>query len=496
MNAQNAVPGSPESRRNARTITRNFVVLTVGQIISRALAVVSNVYLARVLGAEYFGVVAFALTVLTYPELIVNAGFLRLGPREIVRDPSRDNVHTLVRAVITMRLVLSFVAFGIFTAITLVLPETTPFEQRATFIYGFALFLMVIDVGWVFFGTEQMGWVSMADIAMQVVTVIGTFLLIQRPEDLPRVGLIYLAAQAVSIGGLFALYIRRYGMTGLGVEARVWRPLARAALPLAVTRGMATLNLNFDSLLVGLVMSSYATGQYGAAYRFIWVPALLLAIYFSALTPYFDRAYKAGVETIRAVLDRSIRVTGALGIGIAVGGVMTAPAAFEFVYGAEYHDAVLPFQILVLSVAFMFINRNYRVLLVSFEQQNAQLKLIMIAAAANVLLNVLLLPRYGLPGAALATVVSEALTLVTSYAYVHRLIAHVGFGRHLPRMAAAAGVLALTLLALHSAHVVIQVMIGAAVYGAAMLAFGIVHPQEIVRVVRAWLPTRVSADAL
>jgi len=488
MTSHTAAQPSPESRQNSRKITRNFAVLTLGQIVSRSLAVISNVYLARVLGAEYFGVVSFALTILTYPDLIVNAGFMRLGPREIVRDPSRHNVRKLVRAVITMRLLLSVVAFVIFMVISAILPETTDIERRATFIYGFALFLVVIDIGWVFLGTEQMQWVSIADILMQIVTVIGTFVLIDQPEDLAWVGVIYVVAQLTSTVLLFVLYIRRYGAPRLGVPRSVWRPLAKAALPLAVTRSMATLNLNFDSLLVGLIMSSYATGQYGAAYRFIWVPSLLLAIYFSALTPAFDRAYKAGLESIRIVLDRSIRLTSALGIGVAVGGVITAQKAFDFVYGSEYQDAVLPFQILVVSMAFMFINRNYRVLLVSFEQQGAQLRLMMIAAITNVLLNILLMPRYGLAGAALATVASEAITLVTSYGYVHRLIAHVGFGRHMPRIFAAAAILVVTLLVMDGAHVVVQVLVGIAVYGAAMLALRVITRAEIERVVGAWLP--------
>ncbi len=483
-------PTADHPHANTRRMSRNFIALIVGQVIAKGLAVISNVYLARVLGAEYFGVVTFAMTILTYPELIVNAGFSRLGPREVVRDPKPESVRRLVRAVITIRLALSFVAFAVMALVVVLLPETSDIGKRTIILYGIYFFFVVIDLSWVFLGNEAMHFVSLAEIVMQLVTVIGTLVLIRQPEDLPLVAIIYLSAQLSSIGMLFMLYVRRYGMPGIGTPKAIWQPLAKAALPLAITRSMATVNLNFDSLLVGLVMSSYATGQYGAAYRFIWVPSILIVMYFNAVTPAFDRAHLTGLQSIQALLDRSVRLTGAVGLGIAVAGTILAPEVFNLVFGAEYHDAVLPFQILIWATALLFVNRNFRTLLISFDKQHANLRLTFLSAGTNILLNLVLIPRYGLPGAAFATVAAESINLVLSYLYVHELVGHVPLGRHLPKLGAAGVILASVLFTLLNQPLITQIVVGVVVYAGCVLVLRIVPLEDVLSLVRAWIPHR------
>src|SRR5690606_8655238 len=110
------------------------------------------------------------------------------------------------------------------------------------------------------------------------------------------------------------------------------------------------------------------------------------------------------------LLDKSVRLTAVVGVGLGVGGSMLARPGFELLYGAQYLDSVLPFQILIWSVTLLFINRNFRVLLVSFDHQRYQLLVVASAAGLNVGLNLLLIPLYGLAGAAVATVLSELLT--------------------------------------------------------------------------------------
>lgn len=490
----NTVAGEPiEERAANRRITRNFAVLTVGQLFSRGLAVVSNVYLARVLGADAFGAVTFALTILSYPELLVNLGFIRLGPREVVRNPDPDNVRRVVRSIITIRSILSLAAFGIFTLIVFTLPDANDLERRSTLIYGVYLFFVVLDLGWVFLGTERMHIVSIADILVQVVTVIGTFLFVRRPEDLGVVALIYLASQAVSILAVLALYTRQYGLPGFGANRDEVRSLVKAAIPIALTRSMGTINLNFDTLLVGFIMTSFAVGLYGAAYRFIWVPSLVVAMYFNAVTPAFDRAYRHGLDSIDTLLNRSVRWTGALGIGFAVGGMMFAPIMFGLVFTPEYQGAVLPFQILIWTFPFIFISRNYRTLLVSFDQQGAQLKLMVVAALTNILFNVVLIPLYGLMGAALATVAAEMVIFVLSYVYVHLVVGHVPLGRHLPKLAGLGLVTTAALIATVSAPLVVQLAAGAATYIGGLFLFRVITLYEVNGMIRTWLPRRNPA---
>jgi O-antigen/teichoic acid export membrane protein len=106
------------------------------------LAAVTTIYLARVLGAANFGVIEIATAVLIYAELIVQAGFTRLGPREIARDESR--LPHLVQTILTLRLLLVAAALPL-TALFALSWANTPTDAWVVLLYGLSLFAVALD---------------------------------------------------------------------------------------------------------------------------------------------------------------------------------------------------------------------------------------------------------------------------------------------------------------------------------------------------------------
>jgi O-antigen/teichoic acid export membrane protein len=95
-----------------------------------------------------------------------------------------------------------------------------------------------------------------------------------------------------------------------------------------------------------------------------------------------------------------------------VAGILLAPALIDVLYGEAYRGAVAPLRLLLLSFALLVVSRHYRLVLVASGRQALDLKIMGAAAALNVALNVWLVPRFGLAGAAASNVASEAAILV------------------------------------------------------------------------------------
>ena len=123
------------------------------------------------------------------------------------------------------------------------------------------------------------------------------------------------------------------------------RLLLRRAWPLTGTTFVTMLSHNFDLVLLGLSVGSAAAGLYGAAYRVVWVPTILVTAYHAALRPTLAGAYQNGLASVAALLRRSNRLTAAAAVGLVVGGVMLAAPLVSLLYGGGYAGAVLPFQI-------------------------------------------------------------------------------------------------------------------------------------------------------
>jgi O-antigen/teichoic acid export membrane protein len=169
----------------------------------------------------------------------------------------------------------------------------------------------------------------------------------------------------------------------------------------------------------------------------------------------------------------------AVGLAAAVGGVVLARPLLEALYGAEYAPAASAFAVLLAALLLMAFSRPYRVLLVAERQQGLDLRILLVSAVVNVAGNIVLLPRYGLLGAASATLASEALLLVLAHAAVRRLAPGIALARHLVRPTLCAAAMAALVLAIPSWPLVARIAAGAACYVTLGLALRIVDWRDL-----------------
>jgi O-antigen/teichoic acid export membrane protein len=99
----------------------------------------------------------------------------------------------------------------------------------------------------------------------------------------------------------------------------------------------------------------------------------------------------------------------AAGAAIALAGVFGGPRLIEWLYGGQYRGAEPALQVLALAVLFSFVNYALTHFLIARGRQRLNLIFNALLFVVNGGLCLYLVPRYGLPGAAAATLASEAL---------------------------------------------------------------------------------------
>jgi O-antigen/teichoic acid export membrane protein len=389
-------------------IRRNFAVLSAAQTAGRLLAFAVTVHLTRTLMAEGFGAVAFATSVLGGAALLVDLGFDSLGPLEVARG--RVPVPALARTVIALRLLLTvpaILALALFASLAPI-PAAT---KAVVLLYGVSLLANAVDLNWAFLGAERMGMAAAADLAQQALIAVGAFALVREPDHLLRMPLIFLAGRAAAVVILAAAAGRSWGPIRPALDRALLRDLVPAALPFAGAAAVAVVLMYFDLVLVGLWLGTAAAGIYGAAYRVLWLPTMLVTAYLTVLRPSVARRAMGGPASPFAVLGRSAPAVIAVGIAAAAVGILLAPTLVDVLYGDLYRGAVAPLRLLLLSFALLVVSRHYRLLLVASGRQATDLRIMGAAAVLNVALNLWLVPRMGLVGAAGANVASEAAIL-------------------------------------------------------------------------------------
>ena len=450
-------------RTLASIVTRNFVALGVGELAARVVSFLTVIYIARTLGAEAYGIVGFAAAVVLYFAGVADFGIEALGPREMAHDPKR--VGPLAASVIAIRLLFSGVlALGIGLFGLLVLPNP---DGHVLALQSLTLIAVGVSTRWVFLGMEKAGRVSVARVVGEVLRVLLVLLVVHSAADLLLVPLTQAIAELST--GLILLYLLwRHGAMGkIRMRlAEAWAIL-RSAFPLVVTTLLGLVIYNSDLLLLRTFQGPESVGLYLAAYTLIALLGNLGTAYGASLLPTLTRA--EGLEGGQVGLYRaSISHVVAVAIPIGAGGYLLAPQIIGLAFGPSYESSAPVLAVLILSIPFLLVRMILQTVLVSAGQQERVMRITGWAAAFNVLLNLVLIPRFGMMGAAFTTVLTEVVRLVVIQVYVRMQgFPLTGGGRVVHTLISTALMVGVLILA--SVETLwVAVPLGAVVYGIAM----------------------------
>jgi len=122
----------------------------------------------------------------------------------------------------------------------------------------------------------------------------------------------------------------------------------------------------------------------------------------------------------RSLYQHGILHMVAGGLPIAVGGWLLALPLVTAVFGTAYGPAAPAFAILVWSIPLSLVRDIPIVALITHGQERTVLRVTGIVVVLNIALNLALIPRFGMVGAAVATVVTEGARMVLAFITVQR----------------------------------------------------------------------------
>lgn len=223
--------------------------------------------------------------------------------------------------------------------------------------------------------------------------------------------------------GLLILYYQFYNRFDEAetIRADLKKRILKYNVPLAWTRGAGVLTNRVDTVLIGYFITPTAVGFYTLGKQiseFIITPASTLGF---VVSPTFG-SQKANNELDRAarIYEKSLENILLLYIPAAAGVALIAKPAIRLVFGTDYLGAVPVLQILSLFIIVKAIDKitNDGLDYLGRARERAIVKAV--GAVSNFLLNVLLIPRMGVVGAVVATVITTTAVVGTNIILIHR----------------------------------------------------------------------------
>ncbi|MEO8577431.1 MAG: oligosaccharide flippase family protein, partial [Gemmatimonadales bacterium] len=130
--------------------------------------------------------------------------------------------------------------------------------------------------------------------------------------------------------------------------------------------------------------------------------------------PLISRAALESPNRVNEVLRRSLSLTSAVILPLTIGGIVAARPLLVFFFGSEYGAAHIAFSVLLGSIALLSIHGTLHNVFIAQHKTRNEATIFGAGALINMVLNLILIPRYGLTGAAFATLAAEAFILAAS----------------------------------------------------------------------------------
>jgi O-antigen/teichoic acid export membrane protein len=238
-------------------------------------------------------------------------------------------------------------------------------------------------------------------------------------------------AEAVALGITYVTVSRlRPAHMAAGVR-RVW-PLLREAAPLGALSVLALLYFRIDTILLSLLAGQSAVAEYGAVYRTSEALLMIATAIASTSLPTLSAAFTRSRAAATSVYQHYLRVSAAITAAAAGVGLVAPGTLMGLLYGDKYRDTGPFLTLMLLSAVVMGINVIQATALIALDGQWLIARVAVLNLVVNVAVNVLLIPRLGVMGACISTLLTEVINSLVQFALLSRHIglrSALGWGR-------------------------------------------------------------------
>ena len=442
----------------ARRAARNAGAIAAARILSSGALFGWQLILGRALGESGFGVYQ-AVSSLFAIGAPITMGMIVI--RDVARRP--DSAGRYLSAALVIQTALALLAYVGINAGALSYDEML---RAYVAIAGLSLFIdlfgnLAYDQ---LLAQERMVWTSTVELLH-----IGARIGLAGLALWAGYGLlgVYAATLFTGIGrsaGLWALLLRTGVRPVWRVDWGIARPLLINSAPLALAAVINITYARIDTLLTAGLLSDADAGHLGAAMVIIYgVVDILNTTILIAVYPMMSRAFRSDGDnaTFRFMVEKLAFFTLLIGVGIGLIFTLFSADIVVPLFGANYRATADVLRALIWYAALTMVANVFAQ---SLMVQNRQRRLVLVRAvglAIKLALSLLLLPRVGVIGAALASAGAELLVLAALSASFG-----LNWGTLIPRLirlAAVAFISALAMAALGALHPLVG-MAGALVY--------------------------------
>lgn len=414
MNKFSEIKKQINKSKDGKTVFANFGYLSLLQVAGYVFPLISMPYLARVIGAEGFGKIAFASAIVVWIQTISDWGFNLTATRDVAQN--RDNkelVSIIFSNVLWARSILTLLSGIILLLVVLLVPYL---RENADII--FVTFLLVpgyiLFPEWFFQAIEKMKYTTFFNLFLKLVFTVAVFVFIHKREDYLIQPLLTTIGYLLCGIGALCLIFKKWGYTLYKPQWTEIFETIRNSTDVFVNNLMPNLYNSFSVMLLGFFGGSTANGIYDGGNRFPSIFYQFQSVLSRVFYPFLSR--RPDKHSFYAKLNIVSALVGSVIL------VLISPLIIKIMLGDEFEKSVVVMQILSFSVVFLAMGYTYGTNFLIINHKEKPLRnLTFISSIVGMCVSVPLVYYFSYIGAAVTVLLCRGLLGVGSYVLAKRI---------------------------------------------------------------------------
>lgn len=403
-----------------RSVKLNFIMNVMLTLSSFIFPLITYPYVSRILRPEGIGSVSFAQSIVSYFAMLAALGIPSYGIRLCAQNrDDKEKLSQSVHELLLINMIMVCVSYLLLACSIIAVPKLKD-ERLLILICSMSILFDTVGIEWMYKGLEQYSYITIRSLCFKVISVGLMLLLIHTRKDYIIYGAITVFASSAS-GIINFLYAKKFIYFRVNEKLRIKQHIPKIIVFFAMTCA-TTIYTNLDTVMLGFMKSNTDVGYYNAAVK---IKILLVAFVTSLGTVLLPRASyyieKKETQKFYSLIKKSLNFVFVVSVPLSIYFTLFSKYGVLFLSGNAFFNAVPSMQVIMPTVFFIGISNITGIqVLVPLGKEKYVLYSEISGAIVDVILNLLLIPKFAATGAAMGTVTAEAIVLTVQIILIRK----------------------------------------------------------------------------
>jgi len=376
------------------------------RIIGMAVSFFVGVYVARYLGPANFGLLSYAASFVGLFIALATLGLDGIVVRELVKDEKKRD--ELLGTAFILKIIGSVLLLGMI-AIAVNFTTNDRFTNLLIFVIATGVIFQSFNVINLYFQSIVLSKYSVfAKTASGILVALIKLVLIYCKKELIFFAIVAFIGNIILATGFIIMYAKqKLSLFNWRIKLNLVKNLLKDSWPLMLSGIAISIYMAIDQVMIKNMLDASAVGNYAVAVRLseVWyfIPIAIASSVFPAIINAKKISEKLYYERLQKLYDLMVW----LALGIALPIMLLSNNIVNILFGIQYQQAAGVLQIYIWATVFVFLGVASSQYLLAENYTKISFFRTLIGAIINIILNINFIPKYGINGAAIATVLSQ-----------------------------------------------------------------------------------------